>query len=84
MAIVSVDERGRMTIPKEMSIRGCKAVVISAGVFLVVIPLPTKPHEYASSWLPTQRSRKELKILAEKSASEDALKRMERRNRLDD
>lgn len=80
MAIVNVDERGRMTIPREMAVRKCKAVVIPAGTFLVVIPLPASPHEYAGSWLPSQRSRRELKTLAEKSALEDALKRMKRRS----
>ena len=79
MAIVKVDGRGRMTIPREIGVKNVKAVVIPAGTFFIAIPLPTKPHEYASSWLPSKRSARELKTLAEKSASDDAVKRARRR-----
>lgn len=77
--MVKIDERGRMTIPKQLRVRSTKAIVISAGTFLITIPLPTKLYEYVSSWLPSKRGRKELKILAEKSAAEDAIKRARRR-----
>jgi len=81
-AIVKVDERGRMTIPKELGIRETKAIIIPAGSFFVAIPLPKKPHENAKDWLPTSKSRKELKILAEKAAREEAVKRAKRRKQL--
>jgi len=67
-----------MTIPKKLRIRNTKAIVISAGNFLITIPLPMKLDEYAGSWLPSKRERKELKVLAEKAAAEDAIKRAKR------
>ncbi|MGC8998529.1 MAG: hypothetical protein ACP5JW_03920 [Candidatus Bathyarchaeia archaeon] len=82
MAMVTVDDRGRMTIPKEFGIKKTRAIVIPAGSFFITIPLPTKPHEHARSWLPSKRQRKELKILAEKSAMESAVKRAERRKQI--
>lgn len=82
MAIVKVDERGRMTVPKELGIRETKAIIIPAGSFFVAIPLPKAPHEKAKDWLATSKSRKDLKILAEKAAREDAMKRVKRRKQL--
>jgi bifunctional DNA-binding transcriptional regulator/antitoxin component of YhaV-PrlF toxin-antitoxin module len=82
VAVVKVDERGRMTIPKELGIRETKAVIMPAGSFFVAIPLPKKPHEKAKDWLITSKSRKELKIMAEKAAREDAVKRVKRRKQL--
>jgi len=82
MTLVTVDDRGRMTIPKEMSVKKTRAVIIPAGSFLIVIPLPAKPEAVASSWLPTERSRRELKESAEEAAREDALKRADRRKRV--
>ncbi|MEM2208990.1 MAG: VapB-type antitoxin [Nitrososphaerota archaeon] len=84
MAIVKIDERRRITIPKEIGVKGEKAVIIPAGTFFITIPLPIKPHEYASSWLSSKHERKELKELAEKLASEDAIKRARRRKQIDD
>jgi len=71
-----------MTIPKKLRIRNTKAIVISAGNFLITIPLPMKLDEYAGSWLPSKRERKELKVLAEKAATEDAIKRANRRKQI--
>jgi bifunctional DNA-binding transcriptional regulator/antitoxin component of YhaV-PrlF toxin-antitoxin module len=82
MVIVKIDERGRMTIPKKLRIRSTKAIVIPAGNFLITIPLPIKLDEYAGSWLPSKRERKELKVLAEKAAAEDAVKRARRRRQI--
>ncbi|MBS7635995.1 VapB-type antitoxin [Candidatus Bathyarchaeota archaeon] len=79
MAMVTVDDRGRMTIPKEFGIKKTRAIIIPAGSFFVTIPLPTKPHEHARSWLPTKLDRRELKALAEKSALENAVQRSRRR-----
>ena len=82
MAIVKVDGRGRMTIPREIGVKNVKAVVMPAGTFFVAIPLPAKPHEYAGSWLLSKRSTRELKMLAEKYALEDAVKRARRRRQV--
>jgi len=84
VSVVTVDERGRLTIPKELGVRGTKAIIIPAGSFFVTIPLPTKPHEKACSWLPSNVERKELKAVAEKSAFENAVKRAKRKNKFDD
>ena len=82
MAVVVVDERGRLTIPSEMEVRGTKATLIPAGPFLIIVPLPTQPLEASGGWLRTKRSRKELKALAEKQARKDAVKRARRRKQL--
>jgi hypothetical protein len=44
--------------------------------------LPTKPHEKAGSWLPSNVERKELKAVAEKSAYENAVNRAKRRKQI--
>ncbi len=75
MSIVSVDDRGRMTIPKEMGLRNSRAVVIQAGSFIVAIPLPKEPHKEAGGWLDTEKTIKELKTQAEKIAQKEASKR---------
>jgi bifunctional DNA-binding transcriptional regulator/antitoxin component of YhaV-PrlF toxin-antitoxin module len=80
--VVTIDERGRLTIPKELGVRGTKAIIIPAGSFFVTIPLSTKPHERAGSWLPSNVERKELKVIAEKSAYENAVNRAKRRKQI--
>lgn len=82
MTIVAVDQRGRMTIPKEIGIRKTRAIVIPAGSFFVIIPLPKAPYREAKEWLTTKQERKMLKTLAEKAAEEDAVKRAKRRKQL--
>jgi len=77
MAVVPVDDRGRITLPKDA--RGGRAVVISAGSFVVVIPLPKEPLKQAGSWLPSKHSRQDLKKMAEVLAKRDAMKRARRR-----
>jgi bifunctional DNA-binding transcriptional regulator/antitoxin component of YhaV-PrlF toxin-antitoxin module len=79
MAVVTVDERGRITIPKEMGIRGTRAVVIPAGSFIIAIPLPEKPEKVAEGWLETGKTREELGALAEEEAKKDATTRAKRR-----
>jgi hypothetical protein len=82
MAVVVVDERGRLTIPSDFQVRDTKATLIPAGPFLIIIPLPTHPVEASGGWLRTKLSRKELKALAEKQARKDAVKRARRRKQL--
>jgi len=71
-----------MVIPKEFGVRATRAVVIPAGSFLVVIPLPGAPHEKAGGWLTSARSRVELKRAAEEAARRDAVERARRRGQL--
>ncbi len=82
MPVVSVDDRGRVTFPKETGVRGGKAVIVSAGSFFNIIPIPEDPEKYAEGWLDSDKSRKELKELAEEKAREDTKKRTERREQL--
>ncbi|MEM1570490.1 MAG: VapB-type antitoxin [Candidatus Bathyarchaeia archaeon] len=82
MTVVKVDERGRMTIPKELGVRETRAIIIPAGSFFIAIPLPKTPHEKAGDWLDTEKDRRELKALAERGAREDAVKRAKRRKQL--
>jgi bifunctional DNA-binding transcriptional regulator/antitoxin component of YhaV-PrlF toxin-antitoxin module len=79
MVVVPIDERGRLTIPKEIGIRDTRAIIIPAGSFIVAIPLPREPHREAEGWLDTDKTRSELKALAEEAAMEDAAKRARRR-----
>jgi bifunctional DNA-binding transcriptional regulator/antitoxin component of YhaV-PrlF toxin-antitoxin module len=79
MAVVIVDERGRLTIPSELHVRDTKATLIPAGSFLIVVPIPSQPLVASASWLHTKLSNKELKALAEKQARKDAVKRARRR-----
>ena len=68
-----------MSIPKEISIRKTRAIVISAGTFFVTILLP---HKQAKEWLTTKQEKRKLKTSAEKAAKEDAVKRAKRRKQL--
>jgi bifunctional DNA-binding transcriptional regulator/antitoxin component of YhaV-PrlF toxin-antitoxin module len=79
MAVVSVDERGRLSIPKELGIRTTRAILIPAGSFLVVVPIPKEPSESARGWLRTTKSRSELKTMAERLARREAVMRARRR-----
>jgi len=82
MAVVVVDERGRLTIPSQFEVRDTKATLIPAGPFLIVVPIPQHPLEASASWLDSKFSRKELKALAEKTARADAVKRAKRRKQI--
>jgi hypothetical protein len=79
MAVVSVDQRGRLSIPRELGIRSARAILIPAGSFLVVVPIPKEPSEYAEGWLRTTKSRPELRTMAERLARREAVMRARRR-----
>ena len=71
MSVVKIDNRGRLTLSREL--KGAdKAVVINAGTFIVVIPLPKHPEIHALGWLASKTS--SLKK-AEEKAREDAVSR---------
>ncbi len=82
MSVVEIDERGRMTVPKKLGLRKSRAIIIPAGSFFVAIPLPNTPQKEAEKWLPANKKHKDLKSLAEKAATEDAVSRAKRRNQL--
>ena len=82
MSVVEIDDRGRMTIPKEIGLRGSKAAVIPAGSFFVVIPIIGDPYQVAGGWLDAGRDAKALKESADRKAAEDATGRAKRRRQL--
>ena len=82
MAVVPVDNRRRITLPRETKIMGTKAIVIPAGSFVVVVPLPKEPLKEAGSWLRSKRSRAELKKLAESLARKESIKRAKRHKQI--
>lgn len=75
MSVVSVDDRGRLTIPKELGIRRQRVIVIPAGSFFITIPLPEDPLLAGKDWLDTGKTIDELGERAERLAYEDAVKR---------
>ncbi len=77
MSVVKIDNRGRLTLSRELRGRD-KAVVINAGTFIVVIPLPQHPEIHALGWLGSKKSTANLKEIAEEKASEDAVSRARR------
>ena len=79
MAVVTIDDRGRLTVPKEMGLRGSRVVIIPAGSFFVTIPLPGTPLETAGEWLDSELDTKDLKTLGEDRAKSDAVERAKRR-----
>lgn len=82
MSVVEIDEKGRMTIPKRIGLSKTRAVVISVGSFLVVIPIDGYPYEVASSWLKIEQDVRAIKMAAEEKAAEDAVGRVKRRKQL--
>jgi virulence-associated protein VagC len=79
MAVVVVDNGGRLTIPRQFELRDTKATLIPAGPFLILVPVPRQPLDASASWLDSTRSRKELKGMAEKVARKDVMIRAKRR-----
>ncbi len=82
MFVVKVDEWDRMVLPKLLGLRETRVVIISAGSFFVVVPIPEKPLETAEGWLSSHSERGQFKELAEKATREDTLKRAKRRKHL--
>ena len=79
MSVVTIDKRGRITLPKGYAPRGGRAVVIPAGRYLVVIPLPEKPERFAEGWLPSRGGGRGDKARVEEAARRDAVARARRR-----
>ena len=82
MSVVDIDERGRMTVPKDMGLRGGRAVVLSAGTFFIVVPLKGDPYDFGKDWLKTDKETLELKRSSESQASEDAVMRAKRKGQI--
>ena len=75
MSIIELDERGRMTLPKDvrksMGI-GNKVLMINAGDHLKIIPLPSDPLKVLHGAFNTKKSFRELRKQAEETAEKEA------------
>jgi len=74
MSIVEIDERGRVTIPKEMRVEAEKALVIPMGQTYMVVPIPMAPAMFN-----LKVSGKSAKKVAEGRLSTEVRGRMQRR-----
>ena len=73
MSVVSIDERGRVILPKGIREMGERAVVI---------PIPKKPASVSEAWLKSKRGGKELGLVGDRRAKADAVARARRRRQL--
>lgn len=77
MSILELDDKGRVTLPKELreSLRmGKKILIINAGDHLKVIPLPSDPLKVLHGAFNVKKSFRELRKQAEILAEEEARK----------
>ena len=66
MSIVEIDERGRVTIPKEMRVDAERAFVIPMGETYMIVPIPKAPIEFEiEATGRTAKERAERKMAAE-------------------
>lgn len=80
MSIVELDDRGRLTIPKEVRRNlemGRKVLVINAGDHLKIIPLPADPLTTLHGAFNTEKPFGELRRQAERTAAAEARERAE-------
>ena len=82
MPVVFVDDSGNMTLPEELGVKDTKVVILSAGSFIVTIPLSDTALQIAEGWLNTKKSHDELNETAEISAFIDAVERAKRRKQI--
>lgn len=74
MSVVEIDERGRVTIPKEMRVEAEKALVIPMGETYMVVPIPKAPAEFD-----LKVSGKSAKEVAEGRLASEVRERLNRR-----
>jgi len=74
MAVVQVDERGRICIPREMRIEADRALIIPLGSSYMVIPIPK-----TLTGLSLEDSARELRVRAEGAIRREVRQRLERR-----
>ena len=73
MSLVKVDSQRRIYIPKEMTFKADKAIIVPFGSSLLLIPVPEKVIE-----IDVKASIQELKKGAEGKAREEVATRMKR------
>lgn len=75
MSLVDLDDRGRLTLPKELrrAMDMKKVLVVNAGDHLKLIPIPEDPFKALKGALSSEKSFKEHREQAERLAEEEAL-----------
>ena len=76
MSVVEIDERGRVTIPKEIRVAADKALIIPMGETYMVVPIPKAPLEFD-----VKDTGVSAKARAERKLSEEVRARAKRRQR---
>lgn len=76
MEQVELDERGRITIPKNLrqNIKHQKFIIIQAGDHLKLIPIPQDPLKTLEGALQTTKTFKQLRKEALELATKEAIK----------
>jgi len=77
---VKADDRGRIKLPKGLISPGDRILVLPVGRRIVLIRMPSKPLEESSSWIKTDKDKKELRTLAESRAIEEVEEKLRRRD----
>lgn len=76
--VSKVDDRGRITLPKEIAEPGSSVVIVYGAKYFFGIPI-REPLKDSSSWLKTDEKVEALKRGAEAAAFHDAHGRAKRR-----
>ena len=77
MAILELDKKGRLTLPKEVRKSldiGKKILIINAGDHLKIIPLPSNPLQILHGAFNVKKPFKELRKQAELTGENEAKK----------
>ena len=77
--VVSIDDRGRIKLPKDLVVGRRRMLVVPAGRRIVLIPIPPAPTKAAEGWMPLKGKRSEAKRLAEEEALEEISRKLGRR-----
>ncbi|MGC8933351.1 MAG: VapB-type antitoxin [Candidatus Methanodesulfokora sp.] len=77
---MKADDRGRIKLPKGLISPGDRILVLPVGRRIVLIRMPSKPLEESSSWIKTDKDKKELRTLAESRAIEEVEEKLRRRD----
>jgi DNA-binding transcriptional regulator/RsmH inhibitor MraZ len=74
LSLVDLDERGRLTLPKELrrAMNMKKVVVVNAGDHLKLIPVPGDPFEALKGAISSEKPFKEHREQATRLAEEEA------------
>jgi hypothetical protein len=60
--VVKVDDRGRIKFLKDIAAPGDRSLIIPVGGKIVLLKMSPKPVEASSSWLHTEKDKRELRF----------------------